>query len=110
MTNLVGYVGSNQQQANPSRQTVSYLLRIPSNGADSLSTHIIESEALLLRLDVPNCDKPSTATSDQNVRNLPVPVQAFNVICASCCGTQAGRFIEIIEVGDEQLALRATSS
>lgn len=76
----------------------SYLLRIPSNSANSLPAHVVEGQALLLRLDIPDGHKAGAATSHQDVGNLPVPVQAFDVVCTSRCRTQSEWVLNMVQV------------
>lgn len=86
-----------------------YLFWIPGYCANSFSAHVVQRQALLLGLDVPDGYESSTATSDHNVCNLLVPVQTFNVICAGRIVAQSERVLDVVEVGDEKLALCATA-
>lgn len=81
---------------------MAYLLRIPGHGTDGFPAHIVESQALLPGLDVPYGDKTRNATSDQYMRDLLVPVQAFNVI-HSGGATKAVWVLEIVKVRDIEL-------
>lgn len=59
---------------------VPHLRGVPRNSADSFASHVVESQALLLGLDIPDGHEASAAASDQDVCNLLIPVQAFDVI------------------------------
>ena len=52
----------------------SYLCGVPSNSADSFTSHVVESQALFSRLDIPHGNKACAATSNQDVCHLLIPV------------------------------------
>lgn len=87
---------------------MSYPLRIPCNSADSFAADVIQSQTLLLRFDIPDGHETSAATSDQNMCDLPIPIQAFNIICAGRIVSQSEGVVNIIQVGNEELAFSTT--
>lgn len=91
-----GIVSGEFRKAN--RILVFYLLRIPCNSADSFPAHVVECQAFLLRLDIPHCDETSTATGDQDVGNLLIPIQALNIIGTGCCSSQSERILYVVQV------------
>lgn len=87
---------------------ISYLLRVPCNRADSFAANIVEGEALFLRLDIPDGHETGTASSNQNVSDLFVPVQALNIVCAGRIVAQPERVFDVVQVGNKELALGTT--
>lgn len=85
-----------------------YPLRIPSNSTDGFPADVVQGQTLLLRFDIPNGHETSTATGNHDVGDFPVPVQAFNIVCASRIVSQPEWVLNVVQVGDEQLALSTT--
>jgi hypothetical protein len=98
VTSLVDCIALVQQSPTAARKF--HLLRIPSDGADSFPSHVVESQALFLRLDIPHGDKTCTATRDQNMRDLLVPIQAFNIVRAGGSASESVGVLNVIKVGD----------
>ena len=80
-----------------------YLFRVPSNGANSFSAHVVESHTLLLCLDIPHGHKTCTATGDQDMCNLLIPVQALDIVRTGSVASQSEWVFDIVEVGDVEL-------
>ena len=81
------------------------LFRVPCDGADSLSVHIVQGERLLFRLHIPHGDEAAATSCRHDVCNFFVPIQAVYVV-RSCCGAaQSHRLIYIVKIGDKQLQL-----
>lgn len=80
-----------------------YLSRIPRNCTDSFSSQIVQSQTLLLCLDVPDRKKSPTATSNKDVRNFLVPVYRFEVIRSSPRTPKAKRIGNVIQICYEEL-------
>ena len=87
----------------PREVIVFYLARVPSYSTDGFSAHVIERQALFLRLDVPDRDKTAAASRDCNMWYILVPVQTIEIIGASHGVAHAIGTINVIEVGDEKL-------
>lgn len=81
----------------------SHLLRIPRHCANSFPAHVVQGQALLPRLDIPDSDKASTATRDQDVCDLLIPVQAFNIVSAGSGASESVRVRDIVEIRDVEL-------
>lgn len=75
---------------------VPHLRGVPRNSADSFASHVVESQALLFGLDIPDRHKAGAATSDQDVCNLLIPVQAFDVIRAGRSCAQSEWVLNIV--------------
>lgn len=84
-------------------ESIPYILRIPCHRADSLPAHVVQGQALLLRLDIPHGDEAGVATSDQDVRHLLVPVQTLNVIRTGSGASKSVGVRNVIEIGDVEL-------
>jgi hypothetical protein len=71
---------------------------------------VIQCERLLLSPDIPNSDKPATASGCKNVGNFLVPVQCrvFIWVCSSLSEAECLRLV--VEVVNVKLALGACSS
>lgn len=74
------------------------LFRMPCNRTDSFSIEVVEGERLFFSLHIPHSQEPSTSTSNQDVRNFLIPVQAIKVICSSHLVTQHKRVIGVVEI------------
>lgn len=81
-----------------------YPLGVPCDCADSLPGLVVQCQTLLFRLDIPNRHKAGAATSDQNVRNLPVPIQAVDIICTGRIVAQPEWVLDVVQIPDEQLS------
>lgn len=82
-----------------------YPFWIPCDCTDSLPALVVECETLFLGLDIPNCHKARAATGDQNVRNLLIPVQAVDVVCAGSVVAQSEWVLDVVQIPDKQLPI-----
>lgn len=102
VTSLVGYLPLDMKTA-VNGWRVLYLLRIPGNSAHSFPSHIVESQALLLSLDIPHGDETSAATCNQDMCHLLVPIQTLDIVSASGGASKSVRVLKVVEVVDVQL-------
>lgn len=84
-------------------ESSSYLLRVPGDRADGFAAHVIERQALLPRLNVPYRDEACTATGHQNMRDLLVPIQTLDIVCAGRGAPKSVRVCDVVQVGDVEL-------
>lgn len=97
-----------QQRAHCLQST--HVLGVPGDRTDSLSAQHIESQTLLLRLDIPHRHEASTAARRQNVWDLFVPVHRLEIIGPGCRRrSQPEGVRHIVEIGDEELRLVSNS-
>jgi hypothetical protein len=80
-----------------------YPLGVPCDCADSLPALVVQGQTLFFRLDIPHRHKAGTATSDQNVGDLLVPIQAVNIVGASGVVAQPEWVLDVVQIPDEQL-------
>ena len=102
MTSLVGYSMSEVTLVSDERSTL-YLLGIPRHRADGFPAHVVQGQALLLRLDIPHGDEARIATSNQDVRHLLVPVQTLDVIGTGSGASESVGVRNVVQVGDVEL-------
>jgi len=96
---LGGLITSGQQWIiSCCNKAVSYLRRVPGHSANSLPAHVVKGQALFLGLDIPDGHETGTATSHQNMSDLLVPVQTFNIVRAGRIGTQSEWVLDIVQV------------
>lgn len=76
----------------------SHPIGVPRYGANRFPTQVVQRQALLLGLHVPNSHKACIATGDQDMRHLLVPVQTLDVVCSGGRGSEtdwAGSVVHI---------------
>lgn len=95
---LVGYRErvSNSDIVNGSSVRESHLRGVPCNSADSLPSHVVQRQALLLGLHIPDSHEAGAATSHQDVCDLLIPVQAFDIICASSSRAESEGILDVV--------------
>lgn len=106
----MGCVGRVSINSSPRKLSISYLLWVPSNRANSFAAHVIQRQALLLSLDIPDGDESSTAASRHDVSNLFIPIQAFNIIGTGCIVAKSEWTFKIVDIGNEEFAFSTTAS
>lgn len=83
----------------------SNLFGVPSHGADGFAVIVGKSKALFLCLDIPDSDKTTAGTCYQNMRDLFIPIQAFDVVGTSGV-SETERVLDVVQVRDEELSMR----
>ena len=78
------------------QEVATYPLGVPCDCADSLPGLVVQCQTLLFRLDIPDSHKAGAATSDQNVGNLSVPIQAVDIICAGGVVSQPEWVLDVV--------------
>ena len=78
-----------------------YPFGIPCDCADSLPALVVQCQTLLFRLNIPNCHKAGTATSDKNVRDLLIPIQAIDIVCAGSVIAQSEWILNVVKIPNE---------
>lgn len=81
----------------------SHLFRIPSHRTDSFPAHVVQGQAFPLRLHIPHGHESRIATGNQDMRNLLIPVQAFDIVGTGSGASQSERVLDIIQIGDVEL-------
>lgn len=64
VTSLVGYASLDVVDLHVTQERSTYLLRVPSHSTDGFPSHIVQSQALLLRFDIPDRHETGISTSD----------------------------------------------
>lgn len=80
-----------------------YPLGIPCDCADSLPALVVQCQTLLFRLDIPNRHEARTATSDKDMRDLFIPIQAIDIVCAGGVVAQSEWILDVVQIPNEQL-------
>lgn len=80
-----------------------YLFRVPSHSTNGLAAHVVESQTLLLRLDIPHGHETCIATGNQDMCNPLIPVQAFDIICTGRGASQSEGIFDVMKIGDVKL-------
>lgn len=101
VTNFVGC----PRQSMDTRLTTEYdsnLFGVPSYSADGLSIVVGKGKTLFLCLHIPDGDKTTAGACHQNMRNLFIPIQAFDVVGTS--GVSKTEWVlDVVQVRDEEL-------
>ena len=85
------------------------IVRVPGNSTDGLSV-VVECKRCLLGLKIPHSNEATGNSSRQDVRNLPVPSQAFNIVRASRGVAKPKGVLNVVNVIYIQLTLCSGSS
>ena len=81
----------------------SNLFGVPSHSADGFAVVVGKSKALFLCLDIPDSDKTTAGTCHQNMRDLFIPIQAFDVVGTSGV-SETERVLDVVQVRNEELS------
>lgn len=101
VTNFVGCPCQSMDSRLP-RGCISNLFGVPRYSADGLSVVVGKGKTLFLCLHIPDGDKTTAGTCHQNMRNLFIPVQAFDVVGTSGV-SQTEWVLDVVQVRDEEL-------
>lgn len=88
------------------RQQLGGVVGIPRNGTDALPV-VVEGQRRLLGLQIPDGDKASRSACGQNMRDLPVPCNAFDIVGSGGGIAKAQWILDVICVVDVEFALVA---
>lgn len=81
----------------------SNLFRVPSHSADGFPVVVGKGKTLFLCLDIPDSDETTAGTCHQNMRDLFIPIQAFDVVGTSGV-SETERVLDVVQVRDEELS------